>query len=457
MKVIHLMTALFLSVSLSAQNWDNTLPGTKPFHIHTFYNDTATGKLIGTGAFDTAGSVAVPGIAAWDGTTWSPIGSGMPSFSTGNSMLCALRYNGDLLFGGYLLDWNINDPYILKWNGTTLDSFAILNGDPFGMLQYQNDLIVYGTFVSVNAVPVTQVARWDGTSWSDLGFGTFDIGIKKMIVYHGDLYAIGVSASDYNFYVFRLVGNTWQTVGQNFSGSGGSQILDICIYNDELYVGGYFSTATNPPGPGNSIAKLDTITDTWSNVGGGLRSDTIAPFSQVSRMVVHDGALYVMGWFDHAGGACAPYVAKWDGVEWCGFNIGFSYTIFSIADYNDTLYVGTGPIFNNDTSYGFVKWIGGSYTDTCGVISTGLSEQNDDDFSVDVFPNPASISATFRLNGIDGKKTLTVYDQLGNEIWRKETDENEIGFSREAFSSGMYSLQIITDTGKKITIKFIFE
>jgi hypothetical protein len=439
MKSIHLIAALFLFLGLKAQNWNNTLPGTKPFHIHAFYNDTATGKLIATGGFDSAGNVAVPGIAAWDGTSWSSIGTGMPSFPPNNSILCAFRYNGDLLFGGYIPSWNTNNAYILKWDGTTLDSFAALTGDPIGMLQYQNDLIVYGSFTSVQTASAGQIARWDGASWSDLGFGAFNLIVRKMIVYHGDLYAMGVSTTDYHFYVYRLVNNnTWQIVGQSFSGSGSSQILDLCIYNDELYAGGYFSMATIPAGPGNSIAKLDTVSNTWSNVGGGLASDTIAPFAQVSRMAVHDGALYAIGWFDHAGGAYAPYLAKWDGTQWCGFDIGFSYLIFSIADYDDTLYLGTGPVFDNDTSYGFVKWIGGNYTDTCGVISTGVDEQAQEKYTVKVFPNPATSTATFQMPGIEGSKTIIITDQLGKEIWRKESGEKEIEFSAEGFAPGLY-------------------
>jgi hypothetical protein len=55
-----------------------------------------------------------------------------------------------------------------------------------------------------------------------------------------------------------------------------------------------------------------------------------------------------------------------------------------------------------------------------------------------VFPNPAQTSTTFKMENLDGNKTLIIYDQLGKEIWRKETAENEIGFSTDGFAAGLY-------------------
>ena len=456
MKVFHLIAALFLSLSVSAQNWNNLLPGATPNHIHRFYNDTATGRLIGMGAIDSVGGVAVSGIAAWDGNTWSSIGSGMPNLLNNNSILCALRYNGNLLFGGYITSWGTNQAYIAKWDGTTLDSFAVLNADPDAMLQYQSDLIVCGHFTTIQGVPINCIARWDGTNWSDLGFGNFYNNVRKMIVYHGDLYAIGMSSNDYNFYVYRLVNNnTWQIVGQSFSGSGSNQIGDICIYNDELYVCGDFSTTTNPPSAGNGIAKLDTISDTWSNVGGGLTATSYIP--PIGIMVVHNGALYISGYLEFAGGVNAPYIAKWDGTQWCGFNVGLTDIMFAMTDFNDSLYISAGSIFNNNPTNGFVMWVGGSYTDTCGVVTTGFNEPIQQIFSVSVFPNPVTTNATFQISGSDENKTLTIFDQFGKEIWRKETDENQIEFSVEGFSAGLYFYRVELNGENKTNGKFIIE
>ncbi len=456
MKVIHLIAAMLLSLGMSAQNWNNSLPAVTPNHIHRFYNDTATGRLIGTGAFDSAGSVAVPGIAAWDGTTWSSIGTGMPNFSSGSSILCALRYSGDLFFGGYIPDWSSNYPYIFKWNGITLDSFAVINASPYAMLQYENDLVVSGGFTMVDNVPVNCIARWDGTNWSDLGFGNFYFGVRKMIAYHGDLYAIGMSNTDYKYYVFRLVNNnTWQIVGQSFSGAGNGLITDVCIYNDELYVCGQFSTSTNPPSGGNSIAKLDTISDTWTNVGGGLTATSNIP--SIGQMVVHNGGLYVSGWPEFAGGVNAPYIARWDGTQWCGFNVGLTDLTFAMADFNNSLYISTGSIFNNNPTNGFAMWIGGNYTDTCGVVTTGLNEQTQQTFSVSVFPNPVNTNATFQIIGLDENKTLIIFDQFGKEIWRKETTENLIEFSAQNFAAGLYFYRVEDKNGKTSAGKFIIQ
>ena len=71
-----------------------------------------------------------------------------------------------------------------------------------------------------------------------------------------------------------------------------------------------------------------------------------------------------------------------------------------------------------------------------------VPENINNTFEVNVFPNPASTSVTFQLNGFDEIKTLVIYDPLGKEIWRKETDENQIELSVEGFAVGIYFYNI---------------
>jgi hypothetical protein len=61
-----------------------------------------------------------------------------------------------------------------------------------------------------------------------------------------------------------------------------------------------------------------------------------------------------------------------------------------------------------------------------------------DENAVSVFPNPASTEATFQMSGLNGNKTLIIYNQLGKEIWRKETLENQIEFLTEGIAAGLY-------------------
>ncbi len=90
-------------------------------------------------------------------------------------------------------------------------------------------------------------------------------------------------------------------------------------------------------------------------------------------------------------------------------------------------------------------------------ISGVDGENTENDFQVEVFPNPVITNATFQMTGFDGNKTLIIYDQLGKEIWRKESFENQVEFSVEGISSGLYFYRIESNGGNKANGKFIIE
>src|SRR5206468_1251784 len=78
------------------------------------------------GAFDTAGGLPANGIAKWDGSNWSDLGSGWGRIS-------AIRTSGC-------------------------------------------DVYVGGGFTSAGGVPARDIAKWDGSTWSALGSGIGYIG-----------------------------------------------------------------------------------------------------------------------------------------------------------------------------------------------------------------------------------------------------------------------------------------
>ena len=78
-----------------------------------------------------AGGVVANGIAKWNGTAWSPLGSGMSG--TGGRTVFALTVYDD---------------------GTGAALYA------------------GGIFTGAGGVPADHVAKWNGTSWSALGNGT---------------------------------------------------------------------------------------------------------------------------------------------------------------------------------------------------------------------------------------------------------------------------------------------
>ena len=104
------------------------------------------------GSFDRAGSTTVNRIARWDGTGWSALGFGFNS----EVLALAVDRQGVLYAGG---------------------QFTFICGDA---------ACTFAAGTSAN-----RVARWDGTSWSTLGFGVDDYILALAVDGQGALYAGG--------------------------------------------------------------------------------------------------------------------------------------------------------------------------------------------------------------------------------------------------------------------------
>jgi hypothetical protein len=102
------------------------------------------------GEFTTAGGLVANGIAKWNGSDWSTLGSGMQ--------------------GGF-------------WSSPTVVALAVLGGD----------LYAGGNFTSAGGSTANYIAKWNGSSWSELGSGLgFDpSAVYALAVSGNDLYAGG--------------------------------------------------------------------------------------------------------------------------------------------------------------------------------------------------------------------------------------------------------------------------
>jgi len=117
--------------------------------------------LYAAGAFTNAGGSAANYIAKWDGSSWSPLGSGM------NSAVSALALSGDLFAGG--------------------------------------------AFTNAGGSAANHIAKWDESSWSPLGSGM-----------NSDVKALAVSGS--NLYVggaFTKAAAAWPVTLPNGTGAVG--------------------------------------------------------------------------------------------------------------------------------------------------------------------------------------------------------------------------------------------
>jgi hypothetical protein len=351
------------------------------------------GALYVGGNFTSFGPASAPNIAKWNGTSWSALGA--PGSGTDAVVLALTVFDdgsGPALYAGgqFTVAGVVSASHVAKWDGT---NWSPLGGGVGGNLSQVDALCVYddgsgpalyagGTFVVAGSVNASNIAKWNGTSWSPLGSGTdnevaalgvFDDGSGPALYVGGAFTTAGgvpvLSVAKWN-------GTTWSSLGGPGSGVNGD-ILNFTVFNDgtgsALYVGGNFTAAGGISAP--NIAEWNGTV--WSAVGGS--GGGVNQFVQ-ALAVFDDGsgsALYAGGGFTAAGGASAPYIAKWNGTSWSSLSSGMNYSVFALAVFND----GSGPALYPggwfDTAGGvhapcIARWSGGSWS-ALGVPGSGLS------------------------------------------------------------------------------------
>ncbi|MFO1078811.1 MAG: hypothetical protein U1E73_13900 [Planctomycetota bacterium] len=114
-------------------------------------------------------------LAEWDGSAWTAVGG--PRVGTGSTVL--VRHNGDVIVGGFALAVPGASTCTARWDGAQWSAFAggipSPAGNPYGVADLaelpNGDLVASGTFASAGGSLVGNIARCDGTAWSELGFG----------------------------------------------------------------------------------------------------------------------------------------------------------------------------------------------------------------------------------------------------------------------------------------------
>lgn|GEM_PF-3465255 len=102
----------------------------------------------------------------------------------------------------------------------------------------------------------------------------------------------------------------WSPVGDvNPEAFDGTIYAAAGLPDGRIVVGGSFTTVYGVAATG--LAAYDPATETWSALGGGVESGSLAP-PVVYALVVAGGRLYLGGDFDTAGGIAVPNVAAYD-------------------------------------------------------------------------------------------------------------------------------------------------
>jgi len=307
--------------------WD-TSPDIASFnsvvYAMTVFDDGSGPALYAGGLFTATSDGPAERIAKWDGSVWADVGGGVSAepgvasvkafavFDDGSGP--ALFVGGDILTAG-----GVAAPGVAKWDGHSWSAVGS------GLDRTVNDLLVYDdgrglSLFAATSVPssdqVGGVWRFDGTSWSPVGEGMGDLTFRPFVVTleafddgtGPALYAGGsFQSADGSpaFYIARWDGSAWHSVGGGFD----EGVAVLHVFDDgngpALFAGGGFFHAGGVESP--AIAKWDGTQ--WSSLGN---EEFLAMFAMATFDDGSGPALYAAG----GTGVSPNALYRWDGTSW---------------------------------------------------------------------------------------------------------------------------------------------
>ena len=251
----------------------------------TYYGSAATGEALAvsgnnlyvSGLFDTAGGVAVDGIAEWNGSSWSALGSGLLG-PFGYAYANALATSGNNVFagGGFDSAGGVSVNGIAEWNGSSWSALGSgVSGGIYAMAAFGNTLFAGGSIYTAGGQSVNDLAEWNGSAWSPLGTNGLNGAVAAVAIYGNNLVAAGqftaaggISASN----IAEWNGSAWSALGSGISGGSQSTVAALAVSGANLYAGGEFTTAGGILV--SNVAQWNG--SSWSALGTGMNGEVQA-------------------------------------------------------------------------------------------------------------------------------------------------------------------------------------
>lgn len=227
--------------------------------------------LYAGGRFDSIGSAPIRNIAMWDGAQWFPLSLGVSGgFGYVSAMavfdddgvgprLPALYVGGSFTFAGVT-----PAPGIARWDGFSWSTVGVgINGIVFALCVFDDDgpgphpeaLYAAGMFGLAGTTPASNIARWDGAQWEAVGEGLNNT-VRALFLYDDggpaphapQLFAGGefsLGGGPGTGRIAKWDGQAWLPLG---AGVTGQVVHALAAYDDDhggptplsLYVGGLF-------------------------------------------------------------------------------------------------------------------------------------------------------------------------------------------------------------------------
>jgi hypothetical protein len=335
------------------------------------YDDGRGPALYAGGYFRTASGAR--DVAKWNGSSWARLGSHMVD---GEDMVFALAVCDDgtgpaLYVAGNFRAQDAVTEGIARWNGSSWSGVgsgigAGVYADVHALAEYDDGsgpaVCAGGSFEHAGQAAVSNVAKWNGSRWSALGRGV--AGAVEVLASHDDGRGPALYAAGYDFATTTAGGAPVHSIarwdGSSWSAMNGAlsphEVRALVVYDDgggpALYAGGFFG-----------VEKWDGTS--WSPLGSGV--------SGISALATYDDgrgpALYAGGGFTTLGGVAANNIARWDGSSWSALGGGVNLRVSALAVYDD----GSGPALYAVNENEIARWNGSSWATVGAVLNNSVA------------------------------------------------------------------------------------
>ena len=260
------------------------------------------------------------------------------------------------------------------------------------------NLYAGGSFNGAGFAVANNIAKWDGSAWTNVGAGISGTVNALALGDNGQLYVGGSFSSAGGVPAASVAvwdGTNWTSLGSGIAGQVAALAVDGA---NVLYAGGSFTNAGGTAA--TNIARWDGTN--WSGFGA-VRGTTFGAGSFVVAALAIDGTgnVYAGGTFTNAGGIGATNIARWDGTNWSGLGSGIP-TPISIF--------GPPPLGSVVEALAVSSagklYAGGMFTNAGGVVASNIAEWNGSNWSAvgsglrgPAFPTPVVLSLSLDSNG----------------------------------------------------------
>ncbi len=323
-------------------------------HVRTLV-ELPQGRLAAAGTLLTTGGADLGNLAIWNGASWLPTSEGFVVYAGSRVLASAVAPNGDVIVAGsFVGTGGIN--CIARWNGSAWSALGAGIQPNFlypplraVAVLANGDVIAGGDFTLAGGVPASNIARWDGATWSPLGPGQPSMVGALLTLPNGDLLAAGAWGD-----ISRWNGSTWSTIGTGFNGP--VTALEL-LPNGDVIAAGLF--------PGG-IQRYDGTA--WSPLGAGVG------YGVTAVAVMLNGDIVVGGTFSVAGSVPANRIARWNGTAWLPLGAGLNWTVGGLAvlPNGDLVAVGQFSTAGGVAVNGIARWNGTAWSPWSAGGSPGL-------------------------------------------------------------------------------------